>query len=56
MKLTPLAPRPAAIAEALARRGFPGTQADAAAAGLDESKMDPHEEAPADGTAPGDGD
>jgi len=34
VRLTPLAPRPAAIAEALACRGVPGTQADAAAAGL----------------------
>ncbi|MDH4349643.1 MAG: dihydropteroate synthase [Gemmatimonadota bacterium] len=39
MKLTPLAPRPAAIAEALARRGFPGTQADAAAAGLESAAV-----------------
>lgn len=34
MKLTPLAPRPAAVAEGLARRGLPVTQAEAAAAGL----------------------
>ncbi len=34
MKLTPLAPRPAAVAEGLARRGMPATQAQAAAAGL----------------------
>lgn len=34
MKLTPLAPRPAAVAEGLARRGMPATQAEAAAAGL----------------------
>jgi dihydropteroate synthase len=34
VKLTPLAPRPAALVEALVRRGFPPTQADAAAAGL----------------------
>lgn len=34
MKLTPLAPRPAAIAEALARRGVHPSQAEAAAAGL----------------------
>ena len=39
MKLTPLAPRPAAIAEALARRGVPGTQADAAAAGLEPAAV-----------------
>jgi dihydropteroate synthase len=34
VKLTPLAPRPAAVAEGLARRGLPVTQAEAAAAGL----------------------
>lgn len=39
MKLTPLAPRPAAIAEALTRRGLPGTQADAAAAGLEPAAV-----------------
>jgi dihydropteroate synthase len=34
VKLTPLAPRPAAVAEGLARRGLSATQAEAAAAGL----------------------
>jgi len=39
VKLTPLAPRPAAIAEALACRGVSGTQADAAAAGLEPAAV-----------------
>lgn len=39
MKLTPLARRPAAIAEALACRGVSGTQADAAAAGLEPAAV-----------------
>jgi dihydropteroate synthase len=39
VRLTPLAPRPAAIAEALARRGVSETQADAAAAGLEPAAV-----------------
>jgi dihydropteroate synthase len=39
VKLTPLAPRPAAIAEALACRGLSGIQADAAAAGLEPAAV-----------------
>jgi dihydropteroate synthase len=39
VRLTPLAPRRAAIAEALACRGVSGTQADAAAAGLEPAAV-----------------